>query len=71
MKLSNLPWLRNAPFRVTKDACLNTWYLHRKFMFWWVKYSVKTNVYGSVAGVRYGMLNGHYEFGSGEYGSWR
>lgn len=70
MKLSNLPWVRNAPFRVTKDSCLNTWYLHRKFLFWWVKYSIKNNVYTSIASVRDGMLHGHYEFGSKEYGSW-
>jgi hypothetical protein len=51
---------------------LDIWYLHRKFLFWWVKYSiVKTNVYTSIADVRYGMLNGHYEFGAGEYVDWR
>jgi hypothetical protein len=70
MKLSKLFWVRNAPFRVTKDACFDVWYLHRKFLFWWVKYSIKTNVYTSIAGVRDGMLHGHYEFGSGEYADW-
>ena len=67
MKLSKLFWVRNAPFRVTKDACFDTWYLYRKFAFWWVKYSVKTNLYASIAGVHYGMLHGHYEFGSWQY----
>ena len=72
MKLSKLFLIRNALFRVTKDACLDTWYLHRKFAFWWVKYPVKTNVYQSIAGVHYGMLHGHYEFGSDKYGPrWR
>ena len=68
MKLSKLFWVRNgAPFRVTKDACFDTWYLYRKFAFWRVKYSVKTNLYASIAGVHYGMLHGHYEFGSWRY----
>lgn len=70
MKLSKLFWVRNAPFRVTKDVHLDTWHLHRKFAFWWVKYSIKNNVYTSIDGVRDGMLHGHYEFGSGEYGCW-
>lgn len=30
----------------------------------------KNNVYTSIASVRDGMLHGHYEFGSKEYGSW-
>lgn len=50
---------------------MDLWHLHRKFLFWWVKYSiVKTNVYTSINSVRVAMLKGHYEFGGGEYGNW-
>lgn len=56
-------------FRVTKDINYNVWFLHKKFLFWWVKYSSgRTNMSTSLTDVKLNMINGHFEFNTGEYG---
>ena len=54
-------------FRVTRDLNLPFIYIHKKFLFWWVKYAqFKTNRCICAQGLYKCMQEGHYDFAPGE-----
>lgn len=58
-------------FKITKDVHFNIYYIHKKFLWFWVKYSIsKTNVVASHYSILQSMKKGHYEFSRGEYANW-
>ena len=55
-------------FRITRDHHFNHWYIHKKFLFWWVKLGYpKSNVVSSINHVQSVMKNGTLNFNFGEY----
>lgn len=70
-------------FRVVKDPDFNLWYIHKKFLFWWVKwyhnpfrfagrdYQVNnSNCVNDILKVPIVIKNGKYSFRPGEYGNY-
>ena len=58
-------------FRVTKDNYFDIWYIHKKFLFWWIKWvSPKTNLSSKFKNLYFLMEKGSYEFMPGEYGNY-
>ena len=54
-------------FRVTRDLHLPFMYIHKKFLWWWIKYPVQeTNRCISDQCLYKCMKEGHYDFSSGE-----
>lgn len=57
-------------FRITKDTDWNLYFIHKKFLWMWVKYKVsisKTNTAFSLYLVHQIMKSGHYDFSVGEH----
>lgn len=49
---------------------MNIWYVHKKFLWWWIKWgSPKSNMVSDIAHVPLIMNKGSYNFSSGEYGT--
>ena len=68
-------------FRITKSNNSEMWYTHKKFLFWWVKFSTyklsappiavfKRNVFGGISEVYYCLNNGSFDFSTVQYGEW-
>lgn len=60
-------------FRITKDVYLDMYYLHKKFLWFWVKYSAY-NIYGykknaarDYSSLRKLFEQGRLDFSTGEY----
>lgn len=59
-------------FRISKDPHLKLFYVHKKFLFWWIKWSIvnkfgqKKNIAKSVKSTASLMKLGSYDFSSGE-----
>ena len=58
-------------FRITKDDHLDGWYVHKKFLFWWIKFGYPIS--NRVSDIRYLpklLKHGSYNFKGGEYGNY-
>lgn len=58
-------------FRITKDEEFDVWWIHKKFLFCWIKWSItKGNYVLKFEHIVQHLKQGKYEFGSGEYFNW-
>jgi len=58
-------------FRITKDPHMNIWYIHKKFLWWWVKWGTpKTNLVSNINNIPKMMKMGSYNFNLGECGNY-
>lgn len=55
-------------FRIIKDEGFDIWFIHKKFLFWWIKWSIGYhNTAYSLKSVHLVLKKGSYNFNRGEH----